>query len=75
MAYRSSSEYSPGECAPAIGIYEQINIFGQPNGIRADVAQGHPFPAAPIGHFWRRVEGDGREDEMPAAGRLDGPCL
>lgn len=51
-------EHSPGEPAPWGGLYEQLNIFGQPNGIRVDVAQGHPMPAAPIGHFWRMADRD-----------------
>jgi len=52
----SRSEHSPGEPAPAAGLYEQINIFGQPNGIRVTMGHGQPFPRAPIGHFWRTVE-------------------
>jgi hypothetical protein len=27
-------EHAPGEAAPAAGIYEQVNIFGRPPGIR-----------------------------------------
>jgi hypothetical protein len=51
------TEHSPGDPAPSAGGYERINIFGHPNGIRVDIAQGHPLPAAPIGHFWRQVDG------------------
>jgi hypothetical protein len=52
-----SGEHASGESAPAAGTYEQINIFGHPNGIRVDMNHGHPFPQAPIGHFWRAVKG------------------
>jgi hypothetical protein len=49
-------EHGPGDPAPGAGTYEQINIFGRPNGVRVDMNHGHPFPRAPIGHTWRRVE-------------------
>ena len=52
-------EHAPGDLAPAAGTYEQLNIFGRPNGIRVDVSYGQPFPRAPVGHLWRSVEVDG----------------
>ncbi len=51
------SEHHPGDPAPDAGTYEQINIFGQPNGIRVSMDGGDLFPLAPIGHFWRSVVG------------------
>jgi hypothetical protein len=54
-------EHTPGEPAPAAGTYEQLNIFGQPSGIRVDVSHGHPFPSVPVGHSWRSVEVDGED--------------
>ena len=54
-------EHAPGEAAPVAGAYEMLNIFGQPTGVRVDVAQGDPFPAAPRWHTWRLVEGDAHE--------------
>jgi hypothetical protein len=45
-------EHAPGEAAPAAGIYEQLNIFGRPTGIRVNVGHGHPLPSAPVGHTW-----------------------
>ena len=56
--HRPLSEHSPGALAPATGVYEQINIFGQPNGIRVSVECGQPLQHAPIGHFWRRLDPD-----------------
>ena len=57
-----SSQHSPGEPAPSAGLYKQINIFGQPNGIRADVFPGESIALpAPIGHSWRQVEGEDGE--------------
>lgn len=50
------SEHSPGEFAPASGDYEQINIFGLPNGIRTSLALGQMLPLAPVGHRWRPVD-------------------
>jgi hypothetical protein len=32
-------EHAPGEAVPVTGIYEQLNIFGRPTGIRVAVAQ------------------------------------
>jgi hypothetical protein len=52
MAY----EQVPGDAAPVAGNYEQLNVVGQPTGIRANVGQGHPLPAAPRGHTWTLVE-------------------
>ncbi len=49
-------EYFPGDPAPAAGTYEQVNIFGRPNGVRVDMSHGDPFPQAPVGHTWRAVE-------------------
>jgi hypothetical protein len=49
-------EQVPGVKAEAAGTYEQLNIFGRPTGIRADVAHGHPMPHAPHGHSWRLVK-------------------
>jgi hypothetical protein len=54
-------EYAPGDTAPAAGVYEQLNIFGSPNGIRVDMILGHPFPLAPVEHLWRAVQVDGEE--------------
>jgi hypothetical protein len=59
-------EHSPGDPAPSAGTYEQINIFGRPNGVRVDIAQGHQLPAAPIGHVWRQAEGN---DEVGGCSR------
>jgi hypothetical protein len=56
MAHRQ--EHAPGEAAPAGGIYEQLNIFGRPTGIRISVEQGHPMPSAPLGHSWALIEED-----------------
>jgi hypothetical protein len=55
------SDHPPGEPAPSAGTYEQINIFGGPTGVRVDINRGHLLPPAPIGHFWRQVEGANRE--------------
>jgi hypothetical protein len=49
-------EFVSGEVAPKTATYEEINIFGQPTGIRAGVSRGCPFPRSPIGYFWRSVE-------------------
>jgi hypothetical protein len=49
-------EHAPGEAAPAAGIYEQLNIFGRPTGIRVTLARQHPLPGAPLGHNWTLVE-------------------
>jgi hypothetical protein len=54
-------EHSPGEATPAAGIYEQLNIFGRPNGIRVTSMEKHPFPKAPVGHSWTLVEEDSAE--------------
>jgi hypothetical protein len=45
-------EHAAGELAPAAGTYEQLDIFGSPTGIRAQVTRGHPLPATPRGHHW-----------------------
>jgi hypothetical protein len=42
-------EHTPGELAPAGGIYELLDIFGSPTGVRIKVEHGYPFPAAPRG--------------------------
>jgi hypothetical protein len=55
------SEHASGEAALATGTYEQVNIFGRPNGIRVEMLAGQPFPSSPIGHLWRAVERDGGE--------------
>jgi hypothetical protein len=34
------------------GVYEQMNVFGSPTGIRVRVPRGHPLPRAPQGHGW-----------------------
>jgi hypothetical protein len=54
-------EHAPGDLAPAAGTYEQLNIFGRPNGIRIDMSHGHPLLRAPVGHSWRFVEVDGED--------------
>jgi hypothetical protein len=54
-------EHAAGEPAPAAGIYEQLDIFGSPTGIRAKVMCGHLLPAAPLGHNWARVNDVERE--------------
>jgi hypothetical protein len=55
VSARSADEHAPGEAAPAAGIYEQLNIFGRPTGIRVTLA---PTPAAgsPLGHNWTLIE-------------------
>jgi hypothetical protein len=42
-------EHTPGELAPAGGIYELLDIFGSPTGVRIKVEHGYPVPAAPRG--------------------------
>jgi hypothetical protein len=54
MAHRL--EHSPGDAAPAAGVYEQLNIMGSPTGIRVNLAHGHPMPSAPLGHYWTLAE-------------------
>jgi hypothetical protein len=54
-------EHAPGEAAPAAGVYEQLNIFGRPTGIRVAVAHKHSLPGAPHGHTWTLVEEDAAE--------------
>jgi hypothetical protein len=49
-------EHAPGEAAPVAGNYEQLNVVGQPTGVRANVGQGHPLPPAPRGHTWTLVD-------------------
>jgi hypothetical protein len=34
-------EHAPGEPAPAAGTYEQVNVFGHPNGIRVCMSTGN----------------------------------
>src|ERR1700729_3232044 len=41
------SEHTSGDPAPADGTYEQVNVFGRPNGIRVGMSQGQPFPPGP----------------------------
>jgi hypothetical protein len=48
----------PGQSAPASAIYEQMNIFNSPTGVRVKVVCGETLPSAPIGHGWAIVEGD-----------------
>jgi hypothetical protein len=50
------SEYLPGEPAPQVGRYEELNVFGTPTGRVAHLAEGQPFPAGPCGFRWRRAE-------------------
>jgi hypothetical protein len=50
MAQRPT--HAAGHPAPASAIYEQVNVFGSPTGIRVHVPHGHPLPEAPIGHDW-----------------------
>jgi hypothetical protein len=59
-------DHAPGDAAPTAGIYEQLNIFGRPTGIRASVGHGHLLPAAPVGHNWTLVDDD------PSAERTGG---
>jgi hypothetical protein len=59
MAQRT--EHAPGEAAPAAGVYEQLNIFGRPTGIRITVAHKHSLPGAPHGHTWAVIEEDAAE--------------
>jgi hypothetical protein len=54
-------EHIPGELAPAGGIYELLDIFGSPTGVRIKMEHGYPFPAAPRGHNWTLAEGDSAE--------------
>jgi hypothetical protein len=51
-------EYAPGDDAPAGGTYEQLNVFGRPNGVRVMVNDGHLLPHAPRGHTWRLAQDD-----------------
>jgi hypothetical protein len=53
-------DHASGEPAPTTGAYEQVNMFGQPNGIPIDMSHDEPFPRASLGHFWRAVERDER---------------
>jgi hypothetical protein len=55
-------EHGPGEFAPATGMYELVNIFGSPTGVRVSVPHGQPLPAAPHGHNWIRTDSDPDED-------------
>jgi hypothetical protein len=45
-------EQAPGDTAPVAGAHEQLNVVGQPTGIRANVGHGEPLPPAPRGHTW-----------------------
>jgi hypothetical protein len=54
-------EHAPGEAAPISGTYEQLNIFGEPTGIRVKVGHRHPLPSAPLGHNWTLHEADTAE--------------
>jgi hypothetical protein len=54
-------DHAPGDAAPAAGIYEQLNIFGRPTGIRVNVEHGHPLPSAPVGHNWTLADDDRAE--------------
>jgi hypothetical protein len=54
-------DHAPGDAAPAAGIYEQLNIFGRPTGIRINVEHGHPLPSAPLVHSWTLADDDRAE--------------
>jgi hypothetical protein len=49
-------EHIPGDVAPIAGIYEQLNVMGQPTGVRAAVARNQQIPAAPLGYTWTLAE-------------------
>ena len=50
-------EFAPGEAAPIAGIYELLNIFGSPTGLRAEVMdRGSPLPPAANGQTWRLIQ-------------------
>jgi hypothetical protein len=49
-------EHAPGEAAATAGIYEQLNIFGRPTGMRVTLTHKHPLPGAPLGHRGILVE-------------------
>jgi hypothetical protein len=60
-------DHLPGQSAPASAIYEQMNIFNSPTGVRVKVVRGEPLPSAPMGHSWAVVKGDaGSADAMMA---------
>jgi hypothetical protein len=52
---RTRPEYAPGATAPAAGVYELLNIFGTPVGVRVPLANGETLPGASIGWKWRLV--------------------
>jgi len=49
-------EYAPGTHAPSAGVYEQLNVFGAPTGLRVTMGQGEILPPAPHGCTWCIVE-------------------
>jgi hypothetical protein len=55
-------EHAPGDAAAAAGVYEQLNVFGRPTGIRVALTHGHPLPNAPIGHSWMLIDEDTASD-------------
>jgi hypothetical protein len=46
----------PGGPALDTGMYEELNVFGSPTGVRAFVHFDHPLPTAPVGHGWALCE-------------------
>jgi hypothetical protein len=50
------AEYQPGDPAPVSGVFHEVNIFGTPTVLTAQVEAGDPLPGAPVGFHW--VPGD-----------------
>jgi hypothetical protein len=46
------AEYQPGEPAPIRGVFREVNVFGTPTGLTAQVEAGDPLPGAPVGFRW-----------------------
>ena len=51
-------EHLPGQSAPTSAIYEQMNIFNSPTGVRVKVVRGESTAVCPDGASWAVVEDD-----------------
>jgi hypothetical protein len=51
-----ASEYRPGEPAPRVGRYEELNVFGTPTGKIVNLTELQRFPTGPRGFSWRPAE-------------------
>lgn len=53
MVQMSTTEYEPGDSAPASGHFAELNVFGTPTGTVVTMQHGESLPALPRGFSWK----------------------